>query len=137
MDAVIATCITQNYCFDIVTEVFEPAGQSLVNSVSTDCEILSAMTSILSLLLSSNQLLSINKVYDRKRGRAQIIKDKQEEVGALAQTIVDVLTSNDCMFFDGDLDFDDDDFEDDDIQIAGDGSVQIRNENITLDSTKK
>lgn len=99
MDDVITTCITKNYCFDIVTEVFEPAGQSLVNSVSTDCEILSAMTSILSLLLSSNQLLSINKVYDRKRGRAQVIKDKQEEIGEIARTVVDVLTSNGCTFF--------------------------------------
>jgi chaperonin GroEL (HSP60 family) len=100
MDDVIATCITKNFCFDIVTEVFEPAGQSLVNSVATDCEILSAMTSILSLLLSSNQLLSINKVYDRQRGRAQVIKDKQEEIGAITQTITDVLAANGCMFFD-------------------------------------
>lgn len=124
MDEVIAACITNNLCFDIVTETFEEAGLSLVNSVATDCEILTAMTSILSLLLSSNQLLSINKVYDRKRGRAQIIKDKQEEYSAIVKSVVDVLNENGCMLFDND-DYDDDiELEEAEIDEPGEG-IQI------------
>lgn len=91
MDDVIHTCLDNNTCFDIVTEKFEDAGEGLVNSVSTDCEIISAMSSMLTLLLSSNQLLSINKMYDRKIGRQQIIDDKTEEIGAITATIADVL----------------------------------------------
>ena len=88
MNEVIARCNEDNTCFDIVTEKFEAAGESLVNSVSTDCEIIKATTSILSLLLSSNQLLSINKLYDKKRGKAQILDEKREEGYAYASGAV-------------------------------------------------
>jgi hypothetical protein len=110
MDDVISVCVANNYCFDIVTERFEKAGEGLVNSVATDCEILSATSSILSLLLSSNQLLSINKMYDRKRGRQQIIADKREEITSIVEGIVEVLQKHDCMFFD-DLTDDDDEYD--------------------------
>lgn len=99
MDEVLAECINNNLCFDIVTEEFEPAGQSLVNSVSTDCEILSAMSSILSLLLSSDQLLSLNKLYDKKSGRAQILADKTDEAYAVARGYANAFKESGCALF--------------------------------------
>ena len=99
MDEVIVNCVQNNLCFDIVTEEFEPAGESLVNSVSTDCEILSAMTSILSLLLSSDQLLSLNKLYDKKSGRAQILSDKKDEAYAVAEGYATAFKNAGCALF--------------------------------------
>ncbi len=99
MDEVIVECVQNNLCFDIVTEEFEPAGESLVNSVSTDCEILSAMTSILSLLLSSDQLLSLNKLYDKKSGRAQILSDKKDEAYAVAEGYATAFKNAGCALF--------------------------------------
>lgn len=99
MDEVIVECVNNNLCFDIVTEEFEPAGQSLVNSVSTDCEILSAMSSILTLLLSSDQLLSLNKLYDKKSGRAQVLSDKTDEAYAMAKGIATAFKDTGCALF--------------------------------------
>lgn len=99
MDEVIVECVNNNLCFDIVSEEFEPAGESLVNSVSTDCEILAAMSSILSLLLSSDQLLSLNKLYDKKSGRAQILADKTDEAYAVAKGYANAFKENGCALF--------------------------------------
>jgi hypothetical protein len=40
-------------------------------------------------------------MYDRQRGRQQIIEDKSEEVAAITQTIADVLIDNECSLFGG------------------------------------
>ena len=98
MDEVIDKCVEEGLCYDIVTEKFETAGESVINSVSTDCEIISAVTSILSLLLSSNQLLSINKIYDSKR-RIQDLKEKSEEASAFAEGVVSALKESKCVLF--------------------------------------
>ena len=98
MDEVIDKCVEEDLCYDIVTEKFETAGESVINSVSTDCEIISAVTSILSLLLSSNQLLSINKIYDSKR-RIQDLKEKSEEASAFAEGVVSALKESKCVLF--------------------------------------
>ena len=66
MCAVFEHAVTNNLGYNIVTEEFEPAGQHVINSIATDTEILRATTSIITMLLSSNQLLSINKRYDKK-----------------------------------------------------------------------
>jgi len=66
MCAIFEYAVTKNLGYNIVTEEFEPAGTGVINSVATDSEILRATTSIITMLLSSNQLLSINKRYDKK-----------------------------------------------------------------------
>ena len=116
MEEVLVKCIDDNLCFDIVSEEFEPAGETLVNSVATDIEILTAMTSMLSLLMSSDQLLSLSKLYDRKAGREQALKDKFEIAEAYGSGIASALIKRGCMFFDDESGCnccdDDDDFGD-------------------------
>ena len=100
---VLDTCIANNLCFDIVSETYQHADNeeelTLVNSVSTDCEILTAMTSILSLLLSSNQLLSINKTYDRTRSKAKVLSEEADKAAAWGEGISRALIKNGFMMF--------------------------------------
>ena len=100
---VLDTCIENNLCFDIVTESYQHADNeeelTLVNSVSTDCEILTAMTSILSLLLSSNQLLSINKTYDRTRSKAKVLSEEADKAAAWGEGISRALIKNGSTMF--------------------------------------
>lgn len=68
----------------------------IVNSVSTDVEILRGIVSILSTMLTSNQFLSINRNFDRNMGRQQQMQTKIEYHNQLARAIttsvVDILT---------------------------------------------
>ena len=100
---VLDTCIENNLCFDIVTESYQHADNeeelTLVNSVSTDCEILTAMTSILSLLLSSNQLLSINKTYYRTRSKAKVLSEEADKAAAWGEGISRALIKNGSTMF--------------------------------------
>ena len=114
MEEVIQKCIDENLCFDIVTEKYETAGESLVNSVSTDVEVLSAMTSILSLLMSSDQLLSLNKLYDKRAGRMQVLQDKFDEAEAYGAGIASALVKKGCMLFEETIQLDDEDYDDED-----------------------
>lgn len=101
---VLDVCVMNNLCFDIVTEKYQHADReeelTLVNSVSTDCEILTAMTSILSLLLSSNQLLSINKAYDRARSKARVLSEEADKAAAWAEGVSRSLIDKKCVLFD-------------------------------------
>ena len=91
---VIDNCVKNNLCFDVVTEKFEEAGDSLVNSVSTDCEIVTAVSSIMSLLLSSNQLLSINRGYDRKRSKTKVLREEADRAKAYANGVLEAVTEH-------------------------------------------
>jgi hydrogenase maturation factor len=53
---IITECIAGEHCFDLITEKFS---KDVINSCFTDIEILKAATSIVSLLISSNQYISI------------------------------------------------------------------------------
>lgn len=103
---VIDTCLDKNLCFDIVSESYQDATNeeelTLVNSVSTDCEILTAVTSIISLLMSSNQLLSINKSYDRTRSKARVLSEEADKAAAWAEGISRTLVNKNCVLFDSD-----------------------------------
>ncbi len=87
------TCVNDNKCYNIVTETFEPAGTSVINSVSTDTEILNAVTSILSLIVSSNQLLSINKQFDKKVAIDNMLEMKTEEYTAVGKGLANGFAS--------------------------------------------
>lgn len=89
---IIEICTDENCEYNIVTERFGPAGYSVVNSVSTDIEIIRATTSILSLLLSSNQLISINRQFDRNKGIEEAEKREKRRYANIAEGIVDVLS---------------------------------------------
>jgi len=88
---IIEICIIHGFEYNIVTETFGPAGYSVVNSVSTDVEIIRATTSILSLLLSSNQLISINRQFDRNKGLEDAEKREKRRYSNIAEGIVEVI----------------------------------------------
>lgn len=54
---IIEGCIDRKQCFDLITNKYS---NDIINSCYTDIEILRAATSIVSLLISSNQYISIN-----------------------------------------------------------------------------
>lgn len=83
LDVIHKACAT-NSCYNIVTETFEPAGESIINSVSTDTEILNAAVDILTLIASSNQLLSINRQFDKASARKNMLEMKKAESKAIA-----------------------------------------------------
>lgn len=83
-DDVITTACKNGTCYNIVTEEFEPAGLSIINSVSTDTEILNAAVDILTLIASSNQLLSINRQFDKASARENMLEMKKAESKAIA-----------------------------------------------------
>ena len=89
----ITNCINDNLEYNIVTEKYGPAGSSVVNSVSTDIEIIRATTSMLSLLLSSNQLISVNRQFDRKKGLEDAEKKERHRYENIAEGIVSVLNN--------------------------------------------
>ena len=65
MDQVINLAVRTNMGFNIVKDDFEyNTNLQVTNSVICDIEVISACISILSHVLTSNQLLSVNRVYD-------------------------------------------------------------------------
>jgi hypothetical protein len=86
---IIDTACKYGTCYNIITESFEPAGESVVNSVATDTEILNAAVDILTLIASSNQLLSINRQFDKKSARENALNMRREECKAIASGIID------------------------------------------------
>jgi len=102
-EEIIEFCVSNNLGYNLVTETFDDMEDlTVINSVSTDVEILKAILGILSLMLTSNQFLSTNLVYDRKMTRAQAIEQKVEVqkqlTSAIADTIISKLNTNMSVF---------------------------------------
>lgn len=89
---VIDYCVDKKVGFNIVTERFEKDELTVINSVQTDIEVVNAIVGILSLLLTSNQFISVNRMYDRKAGKKALIEDRVQEFKAITRGIVDVLS---------------------------------------------
>lgn len=72
--------------FDIVTERFTTTNDvSVINSVGTDIEIINAMCSIITLILSSDQFLSINRTYDKKEAMWNAAEARAEQEAIIAR----------------------------------------------------
>ena len=72
-EKIINICITQNIGYDIVEEKFTPWDNPIViNSVKTDVEIIGAMMSIVTYALTSNQMLSVNRKFDKEIGQRMV-----------------------------------------------------------------
>lgn len=94
-DEIIQTAIDQNWGFNIVKDSFEKDELHVVNSVVADEEILNACVSILTYILTSNQLLSVNRTFDTK-SQEQIVENKnRKNFRIAAEEIVKVLKEND------------------------------------------
>lgn len=89
--AIISLCAKYNLEYNLVTEKFGNAGYSVINSVATDVEIIKATTSILTLLLSSSQLVSINKQFDKKLSREEAIKNERIRLKNQASGVIDAI----------------------------------------------
>lgn len=75
---VIEECFEKGFSFNLVTNTLEQ-DWSVINSLATDVEILNSVVGVLSILLTSNQYISLNKSYDRKMSRRIQNEMKQEE----------------------------------------------------------
>lgn len=94
-DEIIQTAIDKNWGFNIVKDSFEKDELHVVNSVVADEEILNACVSILTYILTSNQLLSVNRTFDTK-AQEQIVENKnRKNFRIAAEEIVKVLKEND------------------------------------------
>ena len=68
--------------FDLVTDsVFKV--WTVINSLSTDIEILNSVVGVLSILLTSDQYISLNKGYDKKMSRKLQLEREQEKAAAI------------------------------------------------------
>ena len=88
---VIDECIRGNKGYNIVSEEFETENHTVINSVQTDIEVINAIVGILSLLLTSNQFISVNRMYDRRAGKKALLADRVNDYKAIAKGIADVL----------------------------------------------
>lgn len=74
---IMSVAIKNHYGYDLVNDVLMTDDENtVINSTSTDIEILRGMVSILSIMLTSNQFLSINRNFDRVVGRQQQREEK-------------------------------------------------------------
>lgn len=85
-------CVENECGYDIVKQRIMPDENChIINSVRSDTETIKAIVSILSIVLTSNQFLTINRSYDRMIGIKQrqetIVKNEAEKYGAIADEI--------------------------------------------------
>lgn len=98
-DGIIEYCLRNKCGYNLVTESFDYYDElTVINSVSTDIEILKAVVGILSLMLTSNQLLSVNRMCDRKLNHRQVMEQRMEDqklmAGAVADALIERLSEN-------------------------------------------
>lgn len=89
-----------NYCIEnecgynmITQEIYLDEYCPIINSVKSDTETIRAIVGILSIVLTSNQFLSINRAYDRTMGLKQkqeaIQKNEAAKAGAITDAVID------------------------------------------------
>lgn len=93
---IINYCVDNGMAYNLVTERIEPDSEAtVINSVATDTEILNGIISILSLMLTSNQLLTLTRTYDRKMSKKQLteakIEEKVQTASAVVEAVLDIL----------------------------------------------
>jgi hypothetical protein len=96
-ESIIEKCINTNYNFNLITDSYEtPENCNVINSISTDVEILNAITGILSLMLTSNQFLSVNRSYDRKISKQQAMDIVAKEKSYIIKSVINEILSLDA-----------------------------------------
>ena len=94
-EAILSVAAYYDYGFNLVTEEFESMDAlTVINSVSTDIEVLKAMNNILTLMLTSSQFISENRQFDRKLGTQQILETKINERKVLTKATIDAFKEN-------------------------------------------
>lgn len=91
-EQIIDYCLKNDMDYNLVTEKLNFADNlTVINSVSTDIEILKAIIGTLSMMLTSTQFLSTNRIYNKKMTRTQVVNQKTEDMQKLASGIIDVV----------------------------------------------
>lgn len=91
-DEIIDYAIENECGYDIVSQRFmDDDFCTVINSVSTDVEVLRGMVSILSTMLTSNQFLSINRSYDRSMGKQQQLEERVKVQTEITKAVTDAV----------------------------------------------
>lgn len=90
-------CINHNAVLNLRTETYEMPGEwTVINSVQTDIEILTAMSNILTTIMTSNQFLTMNRSCDLKvshdKALAQRIEDETKIAAGKAKGVLSVMS---------------------------------------------
>ena len=89
---IIDIAIGCEYGYDLLNETFMTDEEcTVINSTRTDIEVLRGMVSILSTTLTSNQLLSINRSYDRSMSKMQQKQEKIKNQKEITSAVMDVI----------------------------------------------
>ena len=76
---------SKDVCYDLRRNEFQESDNwTVINSVQTDIEILRAMTSIVTTIMTSSQFLSMSKAYDNKLTHDKALQNRIDDEMALA-----------------------------------------------------
>lgn len=75
---VIKTCSKNGFTFDLRTNTIVGKKHTVLNPVDNDIEIIRSIYSMITSILTSKQLISINRQYDKMTNRINVEKDKKE-----------------------------------------------------------
>lgn len=93
---VLNECLEKNAVYNLRTDKYdEPGNWTVINSVQTDIEILTAMTNILTTIMTSNQFLTMNRNCDLKttheKALAQRIADENAIAAGKAKAVLNAI----------------------------------------------
>lgn len=78
-------CIANNRVYNLRTERYDCPGEwTVINSVQTDIEILTAMSNILTTIMTSSQFLTMNRSCDMKVSRDKALEQRIADESAIA-----------------------------------------------------
>lgn len=78
-------CLANNAVYNLRTEKYDMPGEwTVINSVQTDIEILTAMSNILTTIMTSSQFLTMNRSCDMKVSRDKALEQRVADEAAIA-----------------------------------------------------
>lgn len=84
----ISFAVEHSMGFDLETDrLYNDGDCPVINSTRTDIEVLKGMISIASMLLTSNQLLTINQIFDIEVSQKQRDKEEIQKISAIAEAV--------------------------------------------------
>lgn len=90
---ILTMCLDNNCSYDLRTETIQEVGNwTVINSVQTDIEILSAMTSILTTIMTSSQFLSVHRNGDPNYQQEKALDDRLKLEYAVTTSKLEAVT---------------------------------------------
>lgn len=98
LNPIINTCITKKCGYNLVSQEYEDAENlTVINSVSTDIEIVKSVVSILGYALTSNQMISLTRSYDREVMRTMKEDEEYEKYLRIGKAIAQAFEESDIV----------------------------------------